>query len=150
MFRIYFGTSGDSWWFTGDNQSSNGVDVTTSGSYQARQDFTTSKYKIFYIPSSLQTVMITAEQIIAPGAMQGLANVKTISINNGVTSIAAGSFMGTTSSSLNTKLETLSVPFVGSGTYGQNGYNSQLGSMFGTKHSVVHIKMDLDITFLHH
>lgn len=131
-FGYIFGTSGDSWWFTGDNQSSNGVDVTTSGSYQARQDFTTSKYKIFYIPSSLQTVMITAEQIIAPGAMQGLANVKTISINNGVTSIAAGSFMGTTSSSLNTKLETLSVPFVGSGTYGQNGYNSQLGSMFGT------------------
>ena len=92
--------------------------------YGSSTGSTTSSY--YYIPESLKSVTITGGNILH-GAFYNCSNLTSITLTNGVASIASSAFSGCSS------LESITLPFVGgSAKKASDTYQYPFGYIFGT------------------
>lgn len=116
------GSSGISYWDNFGITNDSGVgNVNTNCQYGLNQ------YDVahFWIPTKLSTLTITNETQVCRGALQGLSNLTSISLNKEVTYIAPSSLKG------DIYLKSLTIPFVGEGI--ESEYLHNIGAIFGTE-----------------
>ena len=98
----------------------------SEGLIKVEQTYANGETVSHYIPSSLKRVVITDEKVLGEGAFENCSNLTSIVIGNSVTNIAKGVFSGCS------RLESLSLPFIGSERGNTGVKEAVLGHVFGT------------------
>ncbi len=115
LFGYIFGTNGT----TSAEDGDAGI-ITPSSVYQYC-DAELKDGSYFAIPSSLKSITINGETVVARGSLMNLTNVNTIYIGDSVTSISEGAFAGSSG------IVDITLPFVGN-----NANGNRFSKIFGT------------------
>ena len=124
--------SGISYWDNYEKNNSSGIGGTSQSTSftQCQIGEKSTDVVSFYIPTKLSSLTITGETQICPGALQGLNNLTSLTLNKDITYIANAALRGANGKGYS--LQSLTIPFIGANSSTGSKINV-LGALFGTE-----------------